>query len=181
MCIRDRNTTVPIEELGKFMNVRFVNNSASLAGDAIYGGSIDFCYTLKAFSYNGTRKLFYSKYIFQTIFNMAEQTGSSNISSNPHGVCFCDLVYSGEQCRLVVANLTKFPGQKFNVSVTTVGQFSGRTIGVIDASFTNGHPTDELISLNNPSAHKGCVNLTYKVHSIRAITMIINFTAIYYS
>ena len=33
---------VPIEDFANLFQVKFVNNSASLAGDAIYGGSIDF-------------------------------------------------------------------------------------------------------------------------------------------
>ena len=55
------NHTVHIEDFANFMTVKFVNNSASEAGDAIYGGSVDVCYTLKAFSYNGTFSFFNNK------------------------------------------------------------------------------------------------------------------------
>ena len=81
-----------MEILKQTAHVRFVNNSASLAGDAIYGGSFDFCYTLKTFFLNNSYKFYYSVHIFQTIIDMAEQNGPSNISSNPRGVCFCDQV-----------------------------------------------------------------------------------------
>ena len=172
------NRTVPIEDFGSFVKVRFVNNSASLAGDAIYGGSVDFCYTLKTFSYNGSYGFFNNKHIFQKISNMTEQNGFSNISSNPRGVCFCDLVNVDIMCELLTANLSLYPGQKFNVSVTTVGQYKGSTIGIVDANFVNGHPTDKLISFNNTIAHKGCANLMYKVLSNRTKAMIVNFTVV---
>ena len=171
------NRTIPIEEFGEHMTVKFANNSAKLAGDAIYGGSIDYCYTVVTFSFNGTDTVFNNLYIFRAIFDMAEQHGPSNISSNPRGVCFCNLAYRVKICKKVSVSQTIFPGQKFNISVTTIGQLNGTTYGLIDATLVNGHPTDELISSSNLRAHNGCTNLTYKVLSM-GTNVIVNFTAV---
>ena len=171
------NSTIPIEIFGKYIQVKFANNSASVAGDAIYGGSVDYCYILTSYSYNGTRNIFYQKQIFQNIFDMKEQTGSSNISSNPRGICFCDSLTRHVMCNQANIDLTAYPGQKFNTSVTTIGQFNGTTVGIIDASFVNKKSKDYLVSLNKPQPQTGCTNLTYIVHS-NSSNVMINFTAI---
>ena len=156
---------VDIVEFAKYIAVKFVNNSASVAGDAIYGGSIDYCYTLKAFSYNGTFRFFNNKYIFHTILNMVEQNGPSYISSDPRGVCFCDLANSQNVCKYNTIYLTKYPGQLFSVTVTTVGQFKGITDGVINANISQRDLKNELITRNSTGAHRGCVSLIYAILS----------------
>ena len=174
------NKTIPVEEFGDHMTVKFVNNSAKLAGDAIYGGSIDHCYTLVTFSYNGSDETsFNNLYIFRAVFDMQKQGGLSSISSNPRGICFCDSAHGVEICKKVSVSYTIFPGQKFNISLTTIGQLNGTTYGLIDANIVNGHPTDELISSNNLRAHKGCTNMTYKVLSAeKKATVTVNFTVV---
>ena len=108
---------------------------------------------------------------------MIAQSGLTYISSDPCGVCFCDLANSSEVCKNTAMYLTKFPGETFSVSVTTVGQFSGTTLGVIfNANLTNGHPTDELITFNSTSVHKGCVNQLLSSKTEHNAT--INFIAI---
>lgn len=161
------NQTVNISDFANYITVKFVNNSALLAGDAIYGGSVDYCYTLKAFSYNGKFTFFNNRHIFHRIVDMSKQSGLSCISSDPRGVCFCELANSRVMnvCKTRITYLTKFPGEIFSVTVTTVGQFKGITLGVINANLSEGDQTDELITLNSTSAHKGCVNLTYRMFS----------------
>ena len=173
------NRTVDIVDFAKYVTVKFVNNSASIAGDAIYGGSVDYCYTLKDFSYNGTLSFYNNRYIFHTIVNMTEQSGLSYISSDPRGVCFCDLANSQNVCKNGIIYLTKFPGELFSVTVTTIGQFKGITLGVINANLSEGDPTNELITLNSTMAHRGCVNLTYLILSSKTEHNItIHFNAI---
>ena len=108
---------------------------------------------------------------------MTEQSSLSYISSDPCGVCFCDLANSSEMCKNTVmyTYLTKFLGETFNLSVTTVGQFNGTTLGVINTNLTNGHQTDELITFNSTSVH----NLTYQLLSSKTEhSVTINFIAI---
>ena len=170
--------TIPIEKCSDLIKVKFVNNSALLAGDAIYGGSIDYCHTLVTFSYDENSEFFNSKYIFQTIFDMTEQSGPSSISSDPYGVCFCDLLNGDKMCWQFIADIVTFPGQKFTVSVVTIGQFNGTTVGLIDAKIADSDPTyNELMSVNNFNINVGCVNLTYKVFSNQT-EIKINFTTV---
>ena len=171
------NPSIPIEEFDNYIQVKFVNNSAEVAGDAIYGGSLDYCYILTSYSYNGTQSIFNQLYVFQKIFDTIQQAGSSNISSNPRGVCFCDSQTRHVLCDKININLTVYPGQMFNTSVTTIGQFNGTTVGIIDASFVNKQSTDDLISLNKPQPQIGCTNLTNRVLS-NAPKVTINFTAV---
>ena len=163
--------SVPIKELKDIMRLTFVNNSATLVGDAVYGGSIDFCYTLKSFSFNVSKGYFNNYlYIFNKIFDTTGQNGISTITSDPRGVCFCDFVNKDKLqavCNSSVANniITAYPGQKFTVFLSTVGQLNELSIGAISSSLNSTNPSHELISMNSTIAHKGCVNLTYTVLS----------------
>ena len=166
------NESVPIEDFKDIMTLAFVNNSAILVGDAVYGGSIDFCYTLKPFSFNGTKGSFNNYiHIFDEIFDTTGQKGISTITSDPRGVCFCDFVNEDKLQAVCnnssVANniITLYPGQKFTVSLSTVGQFNELSIGAIGSSLNSTNPSHDLISMNSTIAHKGCVNLTYRVLS----------------
>ena len=171
------NSSIPIEKFDNYIQVKFANNSAEVAGDAIYGGSLDYCYILTSYSYNGIRSIFNQIYVFQKIFDMSQQAGSSNISSNPHGVCFCDSLTRDVICDKINIDLSVYPGQTFNTTITTIGQFNGATAGIIDASLVNKQSTDDLISLNKLQPQTGCTNLTYRVLS-NAPNAKINFTAI---
>ena len=167
---------VPIEDFAHFFQVTFVNNSASLAGDAIYGGSIDFCYTMRAFSYNKTYKSSHCKEIFKKIFNFSEQNGSSFISSDPRGVCFCDA--DKPSCKERIASTSKYPGETFHVLVSAVGQHNGTTTGVIDVHLNKGLPNDELKRINSTIVYKGCVSLSYRVLTNKTEDKEIVFTVI---
>ena len=173
---------VPIEEFSDLMELRFVNNSASQAGDAIYGGSIDFCYTLKTFSFNGTKRFLNYRHIFRRIVNTEEQYGPSTISSDPRGVCFCDSIGIPHCKGNITAThyLSQFPGQMFQVSVSTVGQVNESTIGLINASFTHSlkNINTTLISINSTSVYQGCVSLSFRVHSNKTENVTIKFSAI---
>ena len=171
-----------LKELGKFIKVKFVNNTASLAGDAIYGGSFDNCYTLLPAKYyyeNESYNYYHNEPLFQEIFVTGEQKGPSNISSDPRGVCFCDSVTGSPTCRDNVS-LSVFPGQIFNVLISTVGQANKATVGLIDANLVSQHSQDQIVSFNNSlRSHSGCTNLTYKVVT-KSNQVKINFTAVTY-
>ena len=169
--------SVPIEDFKDIMTLAFDNNTAKLVGDAVFGGSIDFCYTLKPFSFNGKKGFFNYLHIFNEIYDTTRQNGISTITSDPRGVCFCDFVNEDKLQAVCnyssVANniITLYPGQKFTVSLSTVGQLNEPSIGAIGSSLDSSpsNPSHELISMNSTIAHKGCVNLTYRVLSNETI------------
>ena len=109
----------------------------------------------------------YSHYkaIFKGIFDMKQQYGSSNISSDPRKVCFCNNYK--KSCSLVKDLIKVYPGQKFTVSVITVGQMESSSRGRIKASLLNeSYPSHRLTTIIPPvQLTEECVNLTYILKS----------------
>ena len=54
----------------------FVNNTAAISGDILYGSNVDKCYKDDE---------------FKTLFHYPQQTSLSIVSSDPIKVCFCEL------------------------------------------------------------------------------------------
>ena len=159
------------ESVHDLIKVKFQNNSASHGGDAIYGGSLDYCYTsaderISNKSFNKTL----------TFLDMSKQKGTSTISSEPSGVFFCE---KDGSCEGATANLTIFPGQSFNVSGTTIGQLNGTTAGAIDAIIVDSsYSTLNKVSTKQCNNEQiSCVHATYTLCSNES-SVIINFTAI---
>ena len=157
---------VSIEDFNSSLALTFANNSANFAGDAIYGGSLDRCYTLAKYSFNGTSSGSYFNYpeIFRKIFNMTGQLGPSWVSSNPRGVCFCgdnEKIPQKYHCRTNHPVVEVYPGARFTISAVVVGQFNGTTIGTIDAKLSEGN--GKLIKHHETEQSRGCVNLTYSI------------------
>ena len=80
--LRENASTESLVETLK-LAIEFVNNSASIAGDAIYGGSLDYCFFIANFSKMQSDNML-------PMLNMSDQTEPSWVSSDPQGVCFCD-------------------------------------------------------------------------------------------
>ena len=131
---------------------------------------------MRAFSYNKTHKLSHCKEIFSEILDFSEQNGSSFISSDPRGVCFCDADIPS--CKERIASISKYPGETFQVLVSAVGQHNGTTTGVIDARLNKGLPNDELKRINSTIAYKGCVSLSYRVFTNKTEDKEVVFTVI---
>ena len=115
--------STPIEEFSKSLRIEFVNNSAKIDGDAIYGGSISTCYTITKYSYHGRLHMSNFPHIFDEIFNMSGQTGPSWVSSRPQGVCFCrkNETVPHKTCLTEHPVINVYPGANFNISAYTVG------------------------------------------------------------
>ena len=78
----------------------FVNNTAKISGDVLYGGKIDNCR-------------------FDDLFHYHQQRGLSVVSSNPIQVCFC--VSDKPNCSISNMNVTVMPGIDVNIPLATVG------------------------------------------------------------
>ena len=148
--------------------IEFVNNSASIAGDAIYGGSLDYCFFIANFSKMQNDNML-------PMLNMSGQTGPSWVSSDPQGVCFCD---DNEQpsriyeCRKEHPMIEVYPGEKFNVSMITVGQMNGATPGSIISTLNDSDidGSDRLIVHRVRSASSSkCENMTFILQSKRKL------------
>ena len=145
---------VPTRKLEETLKLEFINNLASIAGDAVYGGSLDSCFTI---TYNREKDI-----MLPTYFDMTGQTGSSPISSDVMGVCFCDvneplLPY---HCRTEHPRIEVYPGEMFNVSMITVGQMNGSTPGSIKAMLSDEDDLDRLRVQNDRNASSSkCENM----------------------
>lgn len=113
-------------------SVHLDENTAAQAGNALYGGSIDYCYIFEDETDNVT-----SATLFQDIFVIPENNNYSTISSNPYKVCFCipDGTFVAREC-IQKLNYTNplYPGGTINVSVMIAGQRNGTAPGVVVAN-----------------------------------------------
>ena len=136
-----------VKQLGKLMRLQFINNSAGIAGHAIYGGSVDDCFTLQQFSGGHKRAgYFQSTAIFNTIFSFS-MPHPSLITSDPQGVCTCSPITSYVNCSQTVLPIDTFAGKTFTVSVSAVGQRNGSVPSLITVN-------------NNPNVRQGTKTLT---------------------
>ena len=110
------------------ITLRFTNNVARLAGDAIYGGQVDNCYTI---SYK-KNVAHWSQKVFGRIFNLTQQNTSSQstVSSHPYSSCFCNTSKADNNIihTLLCKNLTYrevIPGQTISIGAVAVGQRNG--------------------------------------------------------
>ena len=152
--------------------IKFINNSASIAGDAIYGGSLDYCFFIANVSKMQSDNML-------QMLNMSGQTGLSWVSSDPQGVCFCD---NNEQpsrnyeCRKEHPMIEVYPGERFNVSMITVGQMNGATPGSIISTLNDSDidGSDRLIvhRVRSTTSSK-CENMTFILQSKRKLVNIL--------
>ena len=168
---------IPIKDFHKYLKLEFINNSASIAGDVIYGGSLTTCYTIGSYSYyrHGNKSFFNLKLIFHEIFNTKAQTGPSPVSSYPLGVCFCDPIKSEltPECQIDHQPLEVYPGEDFTVFAITVGQLNGSTIGTIQPSLDKESHFHQLTVSNGGKYSNQCIPLSFSVLSNESIATII--------
>ena len=115
----------------------FVNNTADISGDVLYGGNIDYCL---------------NNYDFHHLFNYTQQTGLSVVSSDPIQVCFCES--ERQNCSIKSIKITSIPGIGKNISLAIVGSKHGLTQGVIKL-------TDTTFNVNIMRLDAACSNVTY--------------------
>ena len=111
------------------INVTFIGNEASVAGSAIYGGSIENCYLFLPSTFTNDEVAVMGTEAYNYIFHFQEQEGLSVISSNPENFCFC--VNSTPDCSIKSLNFSTLPGEQVNISFVSVGQGGGIAPGVI--------------------------------------------------
>ena len=118
----------------------FVNNTAAISGDILYGGNVDKCYKEDE---------------FKNLFDYLQQTGLSVVSSDPVKVCFCQS--DKQNCSIRNVNITAIPGIDINISLATVGSKDGLTEGVIKLTSSDSSTTIIRVSAK-------CINVTFKTN-----------------
>ena len=155
------------------ITIYFVNNTAGIAGSAMYGGSIDTCdskFLLTVIDADENSPLwdYPPSLVYNLTLNYTSETGLSVISSDPLGVCYCDESNTAPNCFQKAKSLESFPGQTFNVSVVAVGQRNGVVPSTVYAIFKDTI-TPHSYSLGELQGSQysgtGCTNLTFNVRS----------------
>jgi hypothetical protein len=167
---------IPIEDFNRFLKYDFINNSASIAGDVIYGGTLATCYTIGSYSYrHGNKSVFNFLNIFKEVFNTTTQIGPSPVSSYPQGVCFCDAMRqeTTPKCRTDHQPIETYPGEEFSVSAVIVGQLNGSTTGSIQYTLEEQSSVHQLVVHNGGKYSKQCIPLNFSVLSNESIATII--------
>lgn len=137
----------------------FKNNHASLAGSAVYGGSIDNCYLMPQIV---DARISTDVFDRITVFEDSNDTVSS-ISSDAMQVCSCS---NGQtDCTISQLSYAKYPGETLSVTLSPVGQREGTVPAVIRAYFEIDSPArfDEFQEAQ--PANATCTELQYTVFS----------------
>ena len=115
-----------IEEIAKGI-LYFEGNQAGIAGKAIYGGSVDMCFTDTELRFNSSsnKSFYYSFELFKQIFSFSNPNEASLVTSDPYGVCICTKETNETKCAKRDLHLHLFAGQHFIVNVSAVGQTKG--------------------------------------------------------
>ena len=166
--------------------ISFVNNTAVIAGSALYGGDVDNCFPYIAFQqYSNVETLaiteilpeylydnnnidfdshpWNSSQLFNSLFDY--EAGLSIISSDPQGVCLCE--NNHPYCEIHSTNISLFPGETITISAVAVGQRNGVVPGVVVAEFTSISGMQEPLNSFQKSQAVGnvCTQLNYTIFS----------------
>ena len=128
----------------EYYDVEFENNTAGIAGGALFGGWIDYCGT---------------KYDIKPSHILEFKTDNS-VASNPTRVCMC--TNSALNKYKVEAHIEVFPGQIFEIEAVAVGQRFGMIPASIRAE-TGSNVIDQLQKLQDTDNQ--CTKLKFTVHS----------------
>ena len=136
---RNSHPGTPVQDIGGM--IQFENNSATIAGDVLYGGNVDKCSISEDSDPNTVEGMraytahfnanYYGSELFNLTFNYSSQRGLSVISSDPVSICLCK---DGEpRCDLRSMPIEAYPGEPFTVSAVGVGQRNGVTPTIVRA------------------------------------------------
>ena len=143
------------------VSLSMYNNSAGLAGNDVYGGSLDTCHILRTSTRGAS--------ILRRITN-----DDLDVTTKPSRVCLCNQTDGTKDCTELNRTISVYPGQTFTLSAITVGQYLRTsdprgTPSAIYASILQNNEVSKRGSL--PSLYltqqggRTCTNFTYSVHS----------------
>ena len=147
------------------VHVYMVNNTAKIAGSAVYGGSVDYCYVFENEPEDISKLL--GPQVFKKVFRIDHAPlDFSYITSNPFRVCFCN-ISKFPDCNKVTHDVTIYPGETFTVLAVTAGQSDGTVPGVVLASTDQSSKASiaDPLQLSQAINSDSCAPLQYTVLS----------------
>ena len=146
--------------------IEFYNNTANLAGTAIYGGWVDLCVFLMNYKkvYRFKPDIFLTS-VVDSLFHFHQTTQQpSLVSSNPTRVCLCTTM-SIPDCSITEYTITAYPGETLTIPAVAVGQRFGTVPSTVHSSFVSGS-SGRLAELQYTQlVNANCTNLMYTIHS----------------
>ena len=147
----------------------FLNNTAGLGGDNIYGGNywsccygIDLaCHDVFGITHEFSEMLYC---FYNPVFNLFHQKPiSSLVTSRPLGVCICN-EDNAINCSTRSVDGLIYPGQSISLSLATVGVCGGISPGEL---VTSNSSMTEVVLLNVSQATSGrnCIKFGYRLYS----------------
>ena len=116
-----------LSQLG--IHMFFSNNTASEAGDAIFGGQIDTCQTLAPSGFFVYNAAFTGQFVFEFISYFDPQNTTSLISSDALNICFC--VKDTFDCSEREMTVFHYPGEMIHILMIGLGQRNGTVPAVV--------------------------------------------------
>ena len=151
------------------VTLNFTNNTGWNGGDVIHGEEISICaiHEMSLLSIIVESNDYFKG--FNAHFNPDGNKSLSLLSSDPLRVCICT---SGRpEYKSVFMNLTKYPGEPFNISAVVVGENFGTVTGSVYSNFLplgenrTAPKLEELQRFQRVSRSAGCTELQYTVLS----------------
>ena len=140
------------------VDMTFINNTALLAGNALYGGWID----STMYYYNGfLHNIIIDQKPFFQLINSGDDL--SVVSSDPVRVCPC--LEQMPNCNSTVQSVELFPGQTFVIKAVAVGQRYGTVPATIQALVNNILKSHLEDTQYIQGVGIGCSNLTFTLRS----------------
>ena len=147
----------------------FLNNTAGLGGDNIYGGNYWGCCDgvdlACASIYNTVQEFSEMLYCFDNvIFKWFQQKPiSSLVTSRPLGVCTCN-VDNAINCSTRSVDRLIYPGQSISLSLATVGVCGG--ISPEELVTSNSSMTEVvLLNVSQATSGRNCIKFGYRLYS----------------
>ena len=150
--LSDQDLQMPCTFQG--LNASFIRNTATIAGDNLYGGYVQNCFMIHEYStFNGN-------YCRNFGYNKTTQQNYSRISSHPYNVFFCNINDSKIKYGTSSQNIFVFPGQSFKLSIIAVGYCDGISPGKLKNLPSSGIHIEKDEHIQYTSTK--CKHLQYK-------------------
>ena len=153
------------------MVVIMKNNTAEVAGDSIYGGSMESCFFIYHILMNSKSGLSVHVQLTADYFARTFKTdglpSSSNIASRAYKVCFCNESSSLQlqEC-ITTKHISVFKGQVFHVLAATVGQYRGASPAIVRSKLQLFGFEGQLgVQQSVQGLGRTCENLTYSIRT----------------
>ena len=147
--------------------VNFANNSASVAGNSIYGGYLDECVIMSLHVDLADK----STVILFRILNIPWSNSLTEVSSSVYHLCFCK--NGTPHCEINEWKTSAYPGQTFKIPAVAVGQMNGTVPAVALSEVDQNTEVTVMLDFQLDAQQLGteCGLLTYQLQSIEKVSL----------